>query len=239
MNSSLQPAARRLDRLTPDNAVFLPIDYMHGLMSACRSIDPGLLKNNALALAKVARLFKLPSFGTGDRVGNSYLGAEIPELAEILPDMQFIPRSAVGAWDVPEYVAAVEATGRKKLIMAGITTEQCVAFTAEPALAAGYDVYVVMDASASLDTRSEQAAMYRLTQMGAVLTTWSPLAAELLHDFARPEGAELIKIYSEHQGAMRTIEDSFNTARRLAQSGSNGNGADQGRTAAYAQAETR
>lgn len=202
------------ERLTADNAVFLPIDYMHGLMSACRSIDPGLLRNNAIALAKIAALFKLPTFGTGDRSGRSYLGAEMDELQQILPDMQFFPRSTVGAWDAPGYADAVRATGRRKLVMAGITTEQCVTLTAGPALKEGFDVYIVLDASASLDERSELAAVARLTQMGAKVTTWSPLGAELLHDFARPEGAGLIKIYSEHQGSMRMVEDSFNVARR-------------------------
>lgn len=204
------------DRLTPQNAVFLPMDYMHGLMSSCRSIDPGQLKNNALALAKVAKLFRLPTIGTGDREGRTYLGAEMPELQEILPDMQFISRSSVGAWDVPEYVEAVRRTGRKKLILAGITTEQCVALTAQPAIAEGFDVYIVLDASASLDARSEQAAIMRLTQMGAILTTWSPLAAELLNDFARPEGAGVVRILSEHQADLRAVEDNFNTARRHA-----------------------
>lgn len=222
-----------LERLTPQNAVFLPIDFMHGLMSACRSIDPGTLKNNAVALAKVARLFKLPTIGTGDRSGRSYLGAEMPELEEIIPGMQFIPRSMVGAWDVPEYREAVRATGRKKLILAGITTEQCVTFTAEPAIADGYEVYVVLDASASLDERSELAAISRLTQMGAILTTWSPLAAELLHDFASPEGAGLIKIYSEHQGQLRAVEDSFNTALRFSKE-SAPTAAEQARENAYA-----
>ncbi|QLE55608.1 isochorismatase family protein [Nostoc sp. TCL26-01] len=207
---------RFLEKLAPDNAVFLPIDYMHGLMSACRSIDPGLLKNNAIALAKIARLFQLPTIGTGDREGMSYLGAEIPELPEILPDMEFVPRSQVGAWDVPQYVDLVRSTGRKKLILAGITTEQCVTFTAQGALADGFDVYVVLDASASLDTRAEQTAIARLTQMGAILTTWSPLGAELLHDFAYPEGAGLIEIYAEHQADLRTVQDNYNTARRHA-----------------------
>lgn len=209
---------RSRERLTPDNAVFLPIDYMHGLMSACRSIDPGTLKNNAIALAKVAKLFGLPTFGTGDRSGRSYLGAEMPELEEIIPEMEFIPRSKVGAWDVPEYKEAVIRTGRKKLIMAGITTEQCVTFTAEPAIADGFEVYVVLDASAALDPRAELGAISRLTQMGAILTTWSPLAAELLHDFATPQGAGLLKIYSEHQGQMRALEDSFKTALKFSQS---------------------
>lgn len=146
--------------------------------------------------------------------------------------MQFIPRSMVGAWDVPEYREAVQRTGRKKLIMAGITIEQCVTFTAEPAIADGYDVYVVLDASAALDERSELAAISRLTQMGAILTTWSPLAAELLHDFATPESAGLLKIYSEHQGQMRALEDSFSMALKFATEKAD-NAGDQAREAAY------
>jgi nicotinamidase-related amidase len=200
------------ERLSAENAVFLPIDYMHGLMSACRSIEPGLLRNNALALARIARLFRLPTIGTGDRSGRTYLGAEMPELEQMIPEMRFINRSSVGAWDAPGYADLVRETGRRQLIMAGVTTEQCVTFTARSALAEGFQVYVVLDASASLDTRSEMAAVARLTSMGAVVTTWSPLAAELLGDFARPEAADVIRIYSEHQGSLRMVEDAFKIA---------------------------
>ncbi|MGG5819815.1 isochorismatase family protein [Falsiroseomonas sp. HW251] len=217
-------------RLDPANAVFLPIDYMHGLMSACRSIEPGILRNNAIALAKVAKLFGLPTFGTGDRSGRTYLGAEMTEIEAIIPEMRFINRSSVGAWEAPGYADAVRATGRRQLIMAGITTEQCVAFTAQSALAEGYQVHVVLDASASLDERSEMAAVARLTAMGATVTTWSPLAAELLGDFARPEAMGLIRIYSEHQGSLRMVEDAFNVATAAARSalGAGDNAAREG-----------
>lgn len=206
------PSRHAYRPLNPTDAVFLPIDYMHGLMAACRSIDPGLLRNNALALAKIARLFNLPTIGTGDRSGRTYLGAEMSELVAILPDMQFVPRSSVGAWDAPGYADLVRATGRKQLILAGITTEQCVTFTAAPAIAEGFEVYVVLDASASLDERAERAAVARLVAMGAQITTWSPLGAELLGDFARPQGPGLIEIYSEHQGSLRMVEDAFRVA---------------------------
>ncbi|MGN6151157.1 MAG: isochorismatase family protein [Lysobacteraceae bacterium] len=203
-----------LRRIQRDNAVYLPIDYMHGLMTACRSIDTLELRNNAIALAKVARLFGLPALGTGDRSGLTYLGAEMKEIEEIHPDMPFINRSSVGAWEAPGYAEAVERTGRRQLILAGITTEQCVTFTAQSALRDGYQVFVVLDASASLDKRSEVAAVARLTAMGAAVTTWSPLAAELLGDFATPEAAGLIRIYSEHQANLRMIEDAFDVTRR-------------------------
>lgn len=198
--------------LSADDAVFLPIDYMHGLMTACRSIDPGKLRNNAIALAKVARLFNLPAIGTGDRSGLTYLGAEMAEMEEIFPGMPFINRSTVGAWETEGYADFVRSTGRRQLVIAGITIEQCVTFTARSALAEGYQVWVVIDASASLDRRSEEVAVARLAAMGAIVTTWSPLAAELLGDFARPEGRGLIDIYSQHQGGLRMIEDAFKVA---------------------------
>lgn len=215
MEQSHRPVLTPLDR---HDAMFLPIDYMHGLMAACRSIDPGLLRNNAIALAKIARLFDLPTVGTGDRSGHTYLGAEMSEIEAIRPDMKFIDRSSVGAWEAPGYADLVRQTGRRTLIMAGITTEQCVAFTARSALAEGYRVYVVLDASASLDSRSEQAAISRLSMMGAIVTTWSPLGAELLADFANPEAGGLIEIYSEHQGSLRMVEDAFRVATSAARS---------------------
>jgi nicotinamidase-related amidase len=220
-------------RLDPANAVFLPIDYMHGLMSACRSIEPGQLRNNALALTKVAKLFGLPTFGTGDRSGRTYLGAEMSEIEFLIPDMRFFNRSTVGAWEAPGYAEAVRATGRRQLVMAGITTEQCVTFTAQSALAEGYQVHVVLDASASLDARSEAAAIARLTAMGATVTTWSPMAAELLGDFARPEAVGLIRIYSEHQGSLRMVEDAFNVATAALRTAL-GAGDNAAREAAYA-----
>jgi nicotinamidase-related amidase len=203
---------RRTRALDPQDAVFLPIDYMHGLMTACRSIAPGELRNNAIALAKIARLFGLPVIGTGDRSGRTYLGAEMSELEAIFPGMPFINRSSVGAWEAPGYADLVRGTGRRQLIMAGITTEQCVTFTARSALADGYEVFIVADASASLDERSERTALVNLSAIGATVTTWSPVGADLLGDFAHPQAAGLISIYSEHAGAMRMVEDAFNVA---------------------------
>ncbi|WP_203074845.1 isochorismatase family protein [Falsiroseomonas ponticola] len=226
------PALTPPPRLDASNAVFIPIDYMHGLMNACRSIDTGLLRNNAIALAKVARLFGLPTFGTGDRSGRTYLGAEMTEIEAIIPGMTFINRSSVGAWEAPGFAEAVRATGRRQLIMAGITTEQCVTFTAQSALAEGFQVHVVLDASASLDPRSEMAAVARLAAMGATVTTWSPLAAELLGDFARPEAGGLIRIYSEHHGALRMVEDAFAVATSAARSAL-GQGDNAAREGAY------
>ena len=218
------PAAA-LQRLSPPEAAFLPVDYMHGLISACTSIDPGMLRNNAIALAKIARLFRLPTVRTGDQQGRTYLGAEMTEINDLLPDAPFVPRSTVSAWDEPAYVQAVRATGRAKLILAGISTEQCVALTSRGAIADGYTVYVVVDCSASLDLRTEQAALLRLAQQGAILTSWSALGSELLGDFATPEGAGLIDIYSQHQPNLKTVSDNWDTAVRFARSAAANTGA--------------
>lgn len=224
-NEANTTRAAALDKLTPENAAFLPIDYMHGLISAARSIEPGELRNNAVALAKIARLFGLPSVGTGDAVGRTWMGAEMTEISEILPGMPVFPRTTVSAWEWPEYREAVEATGRTKLIMAGISTEQCVLLTANSAIADGYDVYVVLDASGSLDARAEAAAVSRLAQMGAVLTTWPALGMELLGDVTRPEAGGLFEITARHHGAMGTLGDGFETARAFGAASSQANGA--------------
>lgn len=212
LNGDRRPA--HLEPLDRDDAAFLPVDYMHGLISACTSIEPGVLRNNAIALAKIAQLFGLPSVRTGDEHGSTYLGAEMPEIGDLLRDAPFVPRSSVGGWEEPKYAEAVRATGRRKLIMAGISTEQCVAFTSRSAIAEGFTVYIVVDCCASLDTRTEQAALLRLAQQGAILTSWAALGAELLGDFATPEGPGLIEIYAEHQPNLRTVSDNWDTARR-------------------------
>ncbi|CAA9426501.1 MAG: hypothetical protein AVDCRST_MAG80-261 [uncultured Rubrobacteraceae bacterium] len=115
-NTTTRAAA--LDKLTPENAAFLPIDYMHGLISAARSIEPGELRNNAVALAKIARLFGLPAVGTGDTTGRTWMGAEMGEISEVLPDMPVFPRTTVSAWEWPEYREAVEPRAFSRILTA-------------------------------------------------------------------------------------------------------------------------
>jgi len=134
-------------RLDKDNAAVLLVDHQTGLLSLVRDIDPDRFKNNVLALADLAKYFKLPtilttSFETGPN------GPLVPELKALFPDAPYVARPGqINAWDNEDFVKAIKATGKKQLIIAGVVTEVCVAFPALSALAEGFDVFVVTDAS--------------------------------------------------------------------------------------------
>src|ERR1700681_2790917 len=127
--------------LTRENAAVVFVDHQVGLYSGVRDIPLGELKHNVVALAKAARVLKLPLVVT-TTAARSMWGPTIPELAEVLPpDLEIIDRSTVNAWDEPRVKAAIQDTGRKKLIITGISTEVCLAFPAISATAEGYDAY--------------------------------------------------------------------------------------------------
>ncbi len=121
----------------------------------------------------------------------------MPEIVEMYPDVEIINRSMVSAWDEPKYVAAVEKTGRKKLIMAAITTDVCLLFPAIAAVQAGYDVYAVIDASGTWGAQAELASITRMTQAGVKMTNWVSVAVELLRDWSQPIGSSLAKVFGE------------------------------------------
>ena len=135
------------NRLSPDNAALLLIDHQTGLMQLVKDYEPDEFKNNILALADIGLVFNLPtilttSFESGPN------GPLLPELKEKFPNAPYIPRPGqINAWGNEDFVKAVKKTGRKKLLIAGIVTDVCIAFPAISALAEGYEVYVVVDAS--------------------------------------------------------------------------------------------
>lgn len=184
----------RLDR---DNAAVLLVDHQTGLLSLVRDIDPDRFKNNVLALADLAKYFKLPtilttSFETGPN------GPLVPELKALFADAPYIARPGqINAWDNEEFVAAVRATGRKQLIIAGVVTEVCVAFPALSALEEEFEVFVVTDASGTFNELTRDSAWNRMTQAGAQLMTWFGVACELHRDWRRDiEG--LGQLFSNH-----------------------------------------
>ena len=170
-------------RLSKDDSAVLLVDHQSGLMQLVRDFSPEEFKNSVLALANLAKYFKLPvvlstSFEDGPN------GPFVPEIREILTDAPLIARPGqINAWDNEEFVAAVKATGRKQLIIAGIVTEVCVAFPALSALEEGYEVFVVTDASGSLNTTSREAAWTRMTNAGAQMMNWFSVAGELQRDW--------------------------------------------------------
>src|SRR5438132_7277501 len=116
-------------------------------------------------------------------------GPTFPELVEALPGIQIIDRSTVNAWDDPKVAAAIEATGRKKLIIAGISLEVCAAFPAITAIGKGYDAYVAVDASGTFSDTKREAGLLRMQQAGVIVSDYATLMVEILKDNARPEAA--------------------------------------------------
>ena len=197
-------------RLDNDNAAVLLVDHQAGLLSLVRDIDPDKFKNNVLALADLAAYFKLPtilttSFETGPN------GSLVPELKAQFPDAPYIARPGqINAWDNEDFVKAVKATGKKQLIIAGVVTEVCVAFPALSALAEGYEVFVVTDASGTFNEITRHSAWDRMSASGAQLMTWFGLACELHRDW-RNDVEGLGALFSNHIPDYRNLITSYTT----------------------------
>jgi nicotinamidase-related amidase len=195
----------RLDR---DNAAVLLVDHQAGLLSLVRDIDPDKFKNNVLALADAARYFNLPtilttSFETGPN------GPLMPELKEMFPNAPYIARPGqINAWDNDDFVNAIKATGKKQLIIAGVVTEVCVGFVALSAIEAGFQVFVVADASGTFNEMTRDAAWDRMSQAGAQLMTWFGVACELHRDW-RNDIDGLATLLSNHIPDYRNLITSY------------------------------
>ena len=170
-------------RLDKDNALVLLVDHQAGLSSLVRDIDPDKFKNNTLALAALSKYFKLPTILTTsfEEGPNGPLWNEIKEMH---PDAPYIARPGqINAWDNEEFVNALKATGKKQIIIAGIVTEVCVEFPTLSALEAGYEVFVVTDASGTFNQITRDAAWSRMSHAGANLMSWFNTACELHRDW--------------------------------------------------------
>ncbi|OHB56987.1 MAG: hydrolase [Planctomycetes bacterium GWF2_50_10] len=195
-------------RLSKDTAAVLMVDHQSGLVSLVQDFSPGEFKNNVLALADLAKYFKLPvilstSFENGPN------GPLVPELKEMLPDAPLIARPGqINAWDNDDFAAAIKKTGRKQLIIAGIVTEVCVAFPALSAIAAGYEVFVVTDASGTFNEVTRYAAWARMAAAGAQMMSWFSVACELHRDW-RNDVEGLGKLLSDHIPAYRNLMTSY------------------------------
>ena len=176
-------SAPKYRRLSKDTAAVLLVDHQCGLTALVQDFSPNEFKNNVLALADIARYFELPTILTTS-LEQGPNGPIVPELKAMFPDAPFIPRPGqINAWDNADLVKAVEATGRKQLIIAGIVTDVCVAFLTLSALEAGYEVFVVTDASGTFDVATRQAAWSRMSAAGAQLVNWFAVACELHRDW--------------------------------------------------------
>ena len=176
--------------LTQDNAALVLVDHQVGLMTGIRDYSVAELKHNVVGLARAAKALGLPIVATTTSADTLW-GPAFPELVEALPGQTFIDRTTVNAWDDPRVATAIEATGRTKLIFAGVSLEVCAAFPAMRAVREGYEAYVAMDASGTFNTTKRETGLLRLVQSGVVVADGSSLMVEILADNARPEAAEV------------------------------------------------
>ena len=201
-------------RLRKDDAALLLLDHQTGLFSLVRDFQPDEFKNNVLALAASAKYFKLPTIlTTSFEQGPN--GPILPELKAMFPEAPFIPRPGqINAWDNGEFVAAVKATGRKQLILAGIVTDVCVAFPALSAINEGYEVFVAVDASGTFNPVSREAAHQRMAAAGVQLLNWFAIACELHRDW-RNDVEGLAALFSNHLPSYQCLINSHEAGSRV------------------------
>ena len=196
-----QPNANESRLLTPDNCAVILIDHQPQMTFGVQSIDRHLLINNTLGLAKAAKIFNVPAVLT-TVAAKSFSGELWPDLQQVFPDVKPIDRTTMNAWEDPNFVAVVKATQRRKLVMAALWTEVCLAFPALDALQEGYEVYAVVDASGGTSQTAHEMAIQRIVQAGAVPVTWQQVLLEFQRDWARGETYNaVLDIAREHSGA--------------------------------------
>jgi nicotinamidase-related amidase len=191
--------------LTPQNAVLALIDYQPEQYAGVHSVGHAELLEHVTMLGRVATAFELPVVLSTVYVKHGMTGTN-PELREALPGVPEIDRTTMNSWEDPDFRAAVERTGRRKLILAGLWTEVCVAFPALDALKAGYEVYVVADAIGGVSRVAHESAMQRMAQAGAVPITVLGLACELQRDWGRAGADRLRGVMREYFGRLRALK---------------------------------
>jgi len=173
--------------ITPQNAALVVIDYQPSQFATVRSMDQELLRKNIVSTVRTARAFGVPIVHSTVNVASGQQQPTVPELAGLLEANPPIDRTSVNSWEDTDFVAAVHATGRRKLIFCALWTEVCMAFAALDALREGYDVYPVVDAIGGTSVEAHRAGVDRVVQAGGVPIGWVSLACELQRDWNRLE----------------------------------------------------
>jgi nicotinamidase-related amidase len=189
------------DLLTPTNSVVLFIDHQPQMFFGTASSDRAGIINATLGLAKSARVFDVPVV-LSTVAAETFSGSLLAPLAELFPDQTPIDRTSMNAWEDPAFVDAVVATGRTKLVIAGLWTEVCVVLPTLSALNQGYDVYVVSDACGGVSPHAHEHAIARMLGAGAVPVTWLQVLLEYQRDWARADTyAPVLEVVQAHGGA--------------------------------------
>ena len=186
----------KVETFSAENSALLLIDHQVGTMQLIKNIDRELAAKQSIALAKMAKILNMPVVITSSQEDRAQ-GPILPEIAKILPeahDARIKRPGVVNAWAYPDFKKAVLATGRKNLIMAGVTTDVCLIFPAIDAAKEGFGVQAVMDASGSPSDLSEAFSRQRMHDAGVVLTATNTLMAEIAQDWSTPTGQQLITL---------------------------------------------
>jgi len=189
--------------LTPQNSAFIVIDYQPVQVNSIASMDRQLLVNNVVGTAKAAVAYGLPIVHTSVNVSTGLNKPPIPQLRKVLDKYPIYDRTTINSWEDIEFRKAVEATGRKKLIMTALWTEACLTFPALDALQAGYEVYVVADAVGGTSLVAHDMALRRIEQAGGKMISLTQLLCELQRDWARQATVpSFMNIFVETGGTM-------------------------------------
>lgn len=189
--------------LTPDNCALLLIDHQPFQFAGLRSHDSQTVINNVVALAKVAKVFNVPTLFT--TVVEKQGGFLIKQLQEVFPDQQPIDRTFINTWEDEKVVEWVKATGKKKIVMAALWTEICLAMPAIHAAGEGYEVYIVTDASGGLSMEAHEMAVQRMIMAGCTPITSAVFGAELQRDWARTDTVPgVAEVLIDHMGNVGT-----------------------------------
>jgi nicotinamidase-related amidase len=195
----------------PKDTVILLLDHQTGLFQTVKDITIQELRTNTAVLAKLATQAKI----TLPKGPN---GPLMPEIHKFAPSATYVGRKGeVSAWDNPDFVRTVRATGKKTLIIAGVWTSVCVAFPAIQAKAEGYNVYAVIDASGDMSQMASQAALDRMTQAGIIPVTTNVVVTEVQRTWARPDAAQYAELYGEFAPHYRAVIESYKKAQEAVQ----------------------
>lgn len=213
-------AAQKKAMINPKDAMILLIDHQSGLFNLVQDMPVADLRRNVAALAKLATMLKLPVLTTAS-VPDGPNGPLISEIHKYAPHAKYIPRHGqINAWDIAEFVKAIEDSGRKTLIIAATLTSVCLAFPAVCAAAAGYKVYAVVDASGNWSKMATDLTIARLMQAGVVPVDTLAIVSELQQTWNRPDALDYANLFADHMMPnYRLLMESYEKAQSVVKKG--------------------
>jgi len=185
------------NRFTPENTAILLVDHQAGLLLGVQDLDQDMVRRNAAALARAAKIFNIPVILTSSAEDGPN-GPLIPQVTNELPDVEVIQRTGeIDAFDSEDFAAAVKATGRNNLVIAGISTDVCLAFAALSAVDRGYNVHAIIDASGTWNNAAQATSIQRMAAAGITMDSTVAITAELQRDWKNPTGLQLAGLYAD------------------------------------------